>query len=194
MKQMTNRQKQAQKTREKICACASELFSDKLYENVKIDDICKKAGISVGTFYYYFPTKESLVKEAFHSREDLVQDKWGQYQQTTPLKDISSLARIQAEVTQLHTPFSSAQFYRFHLTIMPSRLLQPDRFFYSTCLQLVERAVAIDELSGNPRTITEDLICMLNGAHLKWFTNDGNYDLCEHTERLVRMALDYYRP
>lgn len=40
-----------------------ELFEQKGFDNIKVSDICRAADISVGTFYYYFPSKESIFLE-----------------------------------------------------------------------------------------------------------------------------------
>lgn len=41
---------------------ARQLFSAEGYEKTMIIDITKKAGVAKGTFYYYFPTKEAVLK------------------------------------------------------------------------------------------------------------------------------------
>lgn len=37
-----------------------ELFSSKGFKDTNVSDITKKAGIAVGTFYNYYPSKEKL--------------------------------------------------------------------------------------------------------------------------------------
>ena len=39
---------------------AISLFTQRGFENVKVTDICEALDISTGTFYYYFPSKESV--------------------------------------------------------------------------------------------------------------------------------------
>jgi len=51
---LTNRQVQALTTKNKIYNIAVELLEESRYENIKIEDICKKAEVSVGSFYNYF--------------------------------------------------------------------------------------------------------------------------------------------
>lgn len=41
---------------------ARQLFSAVGYEKTMITDITQKAGVAKGTFYYYFPTKEAVLK------------------------------------------------------------------------------------------------------------------------------------
>jgi AcrR family transcriptional regulator len=48
-----------------IFTCAKELFSSKGFKDTNISDITKMAGIGVGTFYNYYPSKEKLFIEIY---------------------------------------------------------------------------------------------------------------------------------
>lgn len=53
------------KKREKILEAAYKLFAEKGYNNTKILEIAKAAGIGKGTVYEYFESKESLLLDVF---------------------------------------------------------------------------------------------------------------------------------
>jgi AcrR family transcriptional regulator len=55
----------ALETREKIFRMAFELFEKKGFENVKIEDICGKLGLSTGAFYNHFRSKDQIIIEQF---------------------------------------------------------------------------------------------------------------------------------
>jgi len=46
-------------TRARLLLAAKAVFEDKGYESARISDFTAKAGISHGSFYHYFPTKEA---------------------------------------------------------------------------------------------------------------------------------------
>lgn len=48
-----------------IFHCGKELFSSKGFKDTKIADIAKMAGMAVGTFYNYYPSKESLFLDIY---------------------------------------------------------------------------------------------------------------------------------
>lgn len=48
-----------------IYNCAKELFSDKGFKDTNISEITRKAGMAVGTFYNYYPSKEKLFMDIF---------------------------------------------------------------------------------------------------------------------------------
>ncbi len=49
-------------SRRKILEIAGELFSTEGFFNVRISEIAKRAGMSSGNIYWYFPSKEDLLK------------------------------------------------------------------------------------------------------------------------------------
>lgn len=53
-----------QKKRE-IRQTALQLFKESGYDSVTLNDICRAAGISKNTFYYYFSSKDALIMDLF---------------------------------------------------------------------------------------------------------------------------------
>ncbi|HEX8700809.1 MAG TPA: TetR/AcrR family transcriptional regulator [Myxococcaceae bacterium] len=52
-----------QKTRQKLLRAAETIFGEKGYERASIADITRKSGVALGTFYVYFPDKQSIFVE-----------------------------------------------------------------------------------------------------------------------------------
>ncbi|MFL5347751.1 MAG: TetR/AcrR family transcriptional regulator [Hyalangium sp.] len=52
-----------QKTRQKLLRAAEAIFGEKGYERASIADITRKSGVALGTFYVYFPDKQSIFVE-----------------------------------------------------------------------------------------------------------------------------------
>ena len=59
-------QARSRKTRERIVRAAESLFEAKGYETTTSSAIARRAGVSVGTFYLYFPDKHAVLLEIFH--------------------------------------------------------------------------------------------------------------------------------
>lgn len=51
--------------KEDILMCGRELFGSKGFKDTNVADITKMAGIGVGTFYNYYPSKEKLFLEIY---------------------------------------------------------------------------------------------------------------------------------
>ena len=58
---MTNRDRQALESKARIFNAATDLIREEGYDNVTIEDICNKTGMSVGAFYHYFKSKSEIV-------------------------------------------------------------------------------------------------------------------------------------
>ncbi len=56
-------EKRREMKREKIKSVAQKLFLQKGFDNVSVEEITKQAGISKGSFYTYFKSKDELLKE-----------------------------------------------------------------------------------------------------------------------------------
>lgn len=65
MKNLTERQKKALETREKLLAKSLELFGKYGFEHVSIEQITKACDVSKGTFYTHFPSKYDVILEKF---------------------------------------------------------------------------------------------------------------------------------
>lgn len=76
---ITSRQAQAIKTRNKILKTAIEMMQKKGFDNITIKGISKNAGVSVGSFYYYFSSKDDILLEIFHKADDYFTEKINQF-------------------------------------------------------------------------------------------------------------------
>ncbi|ATO32473.1 Fatty acid metabolism regulator protein [Dickeya dianthicola] len=73
LNKMTRAEQKAQRPYE-ILEAAFEEFSIKGYAAARLDDIAKRIGISKGTIYLYFPTKEALFEAMTHHHSQPYRD------------------------------------------------------------------------------------------------------------------------
>lgn len=69
MKQ-TNRAKQALATKNRILSEGRKLILKKGFDDVTVDEISKKANVTVGTFYHYFRSKDEIILGLLPNVED----------------------------------------------------------------------------------------------------------------------------
>lgn len=65
----TKRKKQKENTKQNVYFTARRLFEEKGFNNVTIEEIAEKAGVSVGTIYFHFNSKQEIMAE-YHSELD----------------------------------------------------------------------------------------------------------------------------
>lgn len=63
--------KKSEITKELVYKAAIELMEEKGYRGATIRDICRRANVSVGTFYCYFNTKSDVIREIYLSGDKL---------------------------------------------------------------------------------------------------------------------------
>ncbi len=71
---MTKRQEAAELTRRSIVEAAERLVLEKGLDAINIEDITREAGVSKGSFYTYFPSKEDVLDEITYRRFNDIYD------------------------------------------------------------------------------------------------------------------------
>lgn len=61
MKELSKQQIKSQETKAKIFSAAKHILQKKGYEELSIKNICEEAGVSNGSFYHHFKTKDDLL-------------------------------------------------------------------------------------------------------------------------------------
>lgn len=70
MVKVTSRKLRAQTTYENIYNAAMSLVEKEGFKNITVRKICEKAGVSIGSFYNYFSSKEDILNETFKKADD----------------------------------------------------------------------------------------------------------------------------
>ena len=67
---MKERETKGDRTRRYLYDCSVQLFREKGYDQVSVDEIVKKAGVAKGTFYIYFKKKSDIILEMLRQYDD----------------------------------------------------------------------------------------------------------------------------
>ncbi len=85
-----NRDDKKQLTRGKIIQAAVSLFREKGFETTTVQEITETAEIAKGTFFNYFPTKESIMQSLAEDRLQEIDD----YMETYSLRRMNFLSKL----------------------------------------------------------------------------------------------------
>lgn len=192
MEQMTNRQKKALETKEKIFACAVRLFAEKAYENVTVQDICTSAEVSVGAFYHHFKSKESILDEGYRLFDLQSEEQWNRSPRKEGKAAVCFLVECQASSMEKHGVPAALQYFKNQLSCQEKYILNPDRFFYKKIKESVIYEIQAEALDGNAHEITEDILAGTRGIIYDWCLHEGSYDLREKLLHIVDMVFFYY--
>jgi AcrR family transcriptional regulator len=64
-----SRERQREDTRQRIYDAAMEIFRRDGFETARVDDVAKAAGVSHGTFYFHFATKDEVLIQCLRASE-----------------------------------------------------------------------------------------------------------------------------
>jgi TetR/AcrR family transcriptional repressor of nem operon len=84
---------------ERLMTAALELIWEESYGTVTIDDICKRADVKKGSFYYFFESKAALAVAAL---EKLWRDEWKPTMDTRFSPSIEPLERIRGHLEAVY--------------------------------------------------------------------------------------------
>ena len=185
MKTLTNRAKQAQKTKKHIYECGIELIRHYGYDNVTVEDIAKKAKVSIGTFYHYFVSKSDLLDEIFdrgdlYFREhagSIFEDEKEDFQKIVDYFILYARLSIEEgleRVKALYIPNNQ-------MFITHGRLMQD---LLTTFIEQAQERKTIEK-NQSAEEITEMLFVVARGVIFDWCLHDGTYNLEEKMQDII---------
>jgi TetR/AcrR family transcriptional regulator, fatty acid metabolism regulator protein len=172
---LTKRQEQAIRTRNKLYSVMLELMKEKQFVNISIEEISKKAGVSVGTFYHYFKSKEDIQLKLFEQIEEKL---------FLSLQDLEEKKDTREEIlsffTQLAKFNSQLDLHVNHFTYMRLEgLTQPPSPIRKQLQSIIEKGQKKKELVNtmNAEEMTNYLFIMAIGIIFDWCIHNGNYSI-----------------
>ena len=194
MATILTRKQQALQTKFRITQVAMDLFTTHGFEAVKITDICEKAGISVGAFYYHFTSKDMIVDSAYAEMDAYLQ---------TSIESItytSSLEKILSIFEEANTIMNDLG-WRFVSDIYRHNLSADNPYSASTMRYptlAIEEALENGKKSGEfhkefaAAQISSSLMNLGRGITYDWCFHKNSYSLIENSKELVLIYLHHY--
>jgi AcrR family transcriptional regulator len=123
--------------------CAKELFGVKGFKDTNISEITQKAGVAVGTFYKYYPSKEKLFMDIFLDENVRLKKRFLQSLDLTrsPLEIMRQMMALNAEGMNanpiLREWYNKSVFEKIEKLYREENGIQVVDFLYDTFLELV---------------------------------------------------------
>ncbi len=187
-KKLTNRQLQAIETKNKIYDTAFELISTKGFGNITIEDISKKAKVSVGAFYHYFKSKDDILFEVYQRADNYFQENV-----LDQLKSESALDQI-VEFFRYYARYSEQAKVGFttHLYSTENKFfLKKGRLMQTILEDIIKKGQSSSEISSQKTSeeILDYLFLIARGVIFDWSLKDGNYALEERMTEIFRLQI-----
>lgn len=193
---MTERQKQASITRQKIIKSARDLISQNGYDSVSVDDIVANCGIAKGTFYHHFKTKEDIVIYLSDSIYDDLQKDEGKLSRQTFMERIHCLIirwYQEVDTLNLHIARETLKFYMNAKTIDPTgKKLSHMENGISLFRRIMTDAVNAGELSKNTPVmiLSQAIMFALQGSALYHCEQEEAFLVMDWCEKFIENAVD----
>ena len=179
MDKLTNRQKQSISTKLKITGVATELFKNKGFENVTIQDICNEADISVGAFYHHFESKHEIINKAYEQIDLLVKAEVEANSFNSNVEKIIFILSRGCKIIQDLGWIFVSDVYKNLLHIDGKYSLSDDRYITVEIIRSIDKAKKVGELkeSISSKDLTNTLMRTSRGIIFDWCLHQGGYDL-----------------
>ena len=188
-KEPTSRELKAIQTKNRIYESAIKLIEQHGFEHVAIGDICKAAEVSVGLFYYYFPSKNDIIFELYRRADDYF------------------LTEVRKRTSGGSYPEKLRGYLRCYIEFVDNDGIELIKNLYVPTntrfiekgrgMQLVLEAIIregqscgkIDDLRTPPEWV-RFIFTVLRGIVFDWCLYDGSYDLIEYSEPFIDVLID----
>lgn len=180
--------KKSELTKELVFKAALELMEEKGYREATIRDICKRANVSIGTFYSYYTTKSDVIRELYLSGDEL-------FLESVPsalagkscFDQLRLFVRYYAQLN-LETGLDLVKL----LFNMDNELVRQTRPMQNVMEDIVRRGQESGELRQTLEAaqIVDYFFDLLRGICYNWCIYNGGFDLEERMAGALRLVFD----
>ena len=190
---MTKQQLKSKETKEKIFQAAKNILQRSGYESLSIKNICEEAGVSNGSFYHHFKTKDDLLSYYFVAQPtvnpallDLPKNK-----QEAIDGVVSVYLNYVAYCNELGVDFV-AGYYTPHNQALNPDIRTERPYPIVTVQQYLEKSVAANtiELNLTIAEIVNDIRMLVIGNSFEWAMRNGEVDMAENMKRSLSHYLN----
>ncbi len=180
----------------KILEATVQLLKEKGVENVTVRNVCAKAGIAVGTFYYYFQNKDDLmfyfVSEGFYDA-DLKSS-----ENNITSRIIELYMTLINHYLELGLPFVKS-FYSNNNSALSAYMTETDGKFMTNSIMAksedeMEKAYKLGLIVDGTdlHMVCNDLCTIVKGSVFEWCLCNGSMDIETVVSRIITSYLDGY--
>jgi AcrR family transcriptional regulator len=186
MAKMTSRAKQAEATKNKIYECGVKLIRKYGFDQVTVEQISSEAGVSVGTYYYYFESKFELFSEIYKRA-----DEYFQTHVEGKLEAQNSVNQI-IEFFDRYSEFNSGngiEMVKKLYTADNKMFINKGRAMQNILQAIVEEGQGKGEITSSlsAEEIANILFVTARGIVYDWCLHDGNIDLKEDMKKTITL-------
>ena len=199
MEKPNRKKEQAAKTKEKLYASAGRLFGQYDFDDVSVDAIVEAAGVSKGTFYVHFESKDALIASFLSDYVSQVDADYQAYLDTLPAETkasdillalIGKIADVIADIIGYHR---MRMVYKIQLTeaINMEAVKGYNRELYKMFADVLDKGMQRGEFKTElPLDImTRHFVMAIRGLCYEWCIRYPDFDLKEQALAHFKLLL-----
>ncbi len=196
MENLTERQKKALETREKLLAKSLELFGKYGFEHVSIEQITKACEVSKGTFYTHFPSKYDVILEKFKELDEFYRTVEKKIDSSLPASE-KILKIYKEQMVYLTTVVGKDVMRTVYKAAMTNQveqdhyLINPQRKIFQILNLYIEEGIRTGEFRQDLAATDMQAIvqrCMRANVY-DWLIHDERFDLVAEMDRFTSVIL-----
>ena len=191
--ELSKQQLKSKETKAKIFRAAKHILQTQGYEQLSIKNICEEAGVSNGSFYHHFKTKDDLLSYYIEEQPSINPDLLDMPQNAAEAK----AAIIQVYLNYVHycqelgVEFMSNYYTPKNQSLNP--LIRTERPYpIVTVHNYLQKAIDADIIKPDLdlEDITTDIRMIVIGNVFEWCLKSGEADFEGNMRRTLRIYLD----
>jgi len=199
MQKKRDQTEKSRKLKQHIFDVAMKLITKKGFHRITVDEICGKVGISKGNFYYYYPSKDSLMMELFHQNDQIyLNEYWERIRCMEQAEDkLMAMSQVISEyIVQQGVDVLKNVYYS---QIDPIKINIPfratERPFYNLVRGIIKEGQEKGEFRRDIPTEEMAMLSMMGfrGLSYEWCLRNGGFDLLDMTTRIMSLFIDSIR-
>lgn len=189
-----------EKTKKKLIEVSAELFSKYEVDNVTVDSIVEAAGVSKGTFYIYFESKDELITKLLYDYVIEVDADYEAHLKTLPsgITSRDMLLSLIDKITDVLINSIGCDKMKIVYKVQLAGVYNMDvvkgynRRLYQIFASVLERGRKYGEFSKElPLEImTKHLVMAIRGLTYEWCIRYPDFDLNEEAQKHFRILLN----
>jgi AcrR family transcriptional regulator len=189
--ELSKQQRKSKETKERIFQAAKRILQKSGYEELSIKNICEEAGVSNGSFYHHFKTKDDLLSYYIEDQPSIDPDRLELPKNKEDAKEtiIHVYLNYVKYCKELGVEFMAGYYPPHNQALNPT--IRTERPYPIVTVQhYLERALEANAIQLNLKIeeITTDIRMIVIGNVFEWAMRNGDADF----EGNMRRSLSHY--
>ena len=189
--ELSKQQRKSKETKERIFQAAKRILQKSGYEELSIKNICEEAGVSNGSFYHHFKTKDDLLSYYIEDQPSIDPDRLDLPKNKEDAKEtiIHVYLNYVKYCKELGVEFMAGYYTPHNQALNPT--IRTERPYPIVTVQhYLERALGANAIQLNLKIeeITTDIRMTVIGNVFEWAMRNGDADF----EGNMRRSLSHY--